>query len=256
MRDKRRSGQIIILTALTIAFIILSTIIYVYQISQNLHLEDQPLYLRGFIGNVKMASRILMMGSLANISNGGENGSLRYNLQRLRSFIESNYQRGRCILSFRLCEVSPYSSGLWIFWGTDGFGVSSAKADFSLNLADEREEIITKYSVNITTHILISATSEREESPGFYVIRVTIRVFNEGSPALCKNLTIYYTDYYGNWHEAGSLNSYSLKDYGNGTYSARFLIFESKRMLNRKVKVLCFDRREIRVIATTTCERI
>ena len=256
MRGKRRSGQIIILAALTIAFIILSTTIYVYQISQNLHPEDQPLHLRGFIGNVKIASRILMMGSLANISNGGENGSLRDNLQRLRSFIESNYQRGRCILSFRLCEVSPYSSGLWIFWGTDGFGVSSAKADFSLNLADEREEIITKYSVNITTHILISATSEREGSPGFYVIRVTIRVFNEGSPALCKNLTIYYTDYIGNWREAGSLNSYSLKDYGNGTYSARFLVFEPEGVLNRKVKVLCFDRREIRVIATTTCESI
>ena len=255
MRDKRRSGQIIILTALTIAFIILSTIIYVYQISQNLHLEDQPLYLRGFIGNVKMASRILMMGSLANISNGGENGSLRYNLQRLRSFIESNYHRGKCILSFRLCEVSPYSSGLWILWGTDGFGVSSAEADFLVNLADEREEITAEYSINITTHILISATSKRVRTPGFYVIRVTIQVFNEGSPALCKNLTIYYTDYYGNWREAGSLKFYALKDYGNGTYSARFLIFEPSGVLNRKVKVLCFDRREIRVIATTTCER-
>ena len=246
----------IILAALTIAFILLSTIIYVYQISQNLRPEDQPLHLRGFIWNVKFASRILVMGSLANISNGGDNGSLRYNLQRLRSFIESNYHRGKCIFSFKLCEVSLYSSGLRIFWGTDGFGVSSAKADFSLNLADEREEIITKYSINITTHILISATSRRVRIPGFYVIRVTIRVFNEGSPALCKNLTIYYTDYTGNWREAGSLNFYTLRDYGNGTYSARFLIFEPEGVLNRKVKVLCFDRREIRVIATTTCERI
>ena len=256
MRGKRRSGQIIILAALTIAFIILSTTIYVYQISQNLHPEDQPPHLRGFIRNVKIASRILMVGSLANISNGGDNGSLRYNLQRLRTFIEYNYQRGRCIFSFRLCEVSPYSSGLWIFWGTDGFGVSSAKADFSLNLTDEREEIITEYSINITTHILISATSKRVRLPGFYIIRVTIRVFNEGSPALCKNLTIYYTDYYGNWREAGSLKFYALRDYGNGTYSARFLIFEPSGVLNRKVMVLCFDRREIRVIATTTCERI
>ena len=256
MRGKRRSGQIIILAALTIAFTILSTTIYIYQISQNLHPEDRSLHLRGFIGNVKIASRTLMMGSLANISNGGENGSLRYNLQRLRSFIESNYHRGKCILSFRLCEFSPYSSGLWIFWGTDGFGVSSAKADFSLNLADEREEITTEYSINITTHILVSATSRRVRVPGFYVIRVTIRVFNEGSPALCKNLTIYYTDYYGSWREAGSLKFYALRDYGNGTYSARFLVFEPGGVLNRKVKVLCFDRREIRVIATTTCERI
>ena len=256
MKGKRRSGQIIILAALTIAFILLSTIIYVYQISQNLHPEDQPQHLRGFIWNVKIASRILMMGSLANISNGGENGSLRDNLQRLRSFIESNYHKGKCILSFRLCEVSPYSSGLWIFWGTDGFGVSSAEADFSLNLADEWEEITTEYSINITTHILISATSRRVWLPGFYIIRVTIRVFNEGSPALCKNLTIYYTDYTGNWREAGSLKFYTLKDYGNGTYSARFLIFEPGGVHNRKVKVLCFDRREIRVIATTTCERI
>ena len=249
---KNNSGQVLILAALAIAFIISSVMVYVYQTSRTLSVEH-PSILNGFARNVKLGSRNLMIGSLANISWGGSNQTLRNNLQRWESFVESHYYLGECAFSFELCEDYPYSSGLRIFWGTNGFGVSSAKADFSLNLTDENGDISTRYSVNVTTHIMISATSQWLW--GLHLINVTIQVFNEDSPALCKNLTVYYADKFGFWHEAGLLSSYVLEDYGNGTYVAKFIV-GSPRVENRAIRVECFDQREIYVKAITTAEDI
>jgi len=249
---KNRSGQVLLLAALAMAFIISSVMVYVYQTSRSLSVEH-PSKLNAFIRNVKLESRNLVVGSLANISWGGSNETLRNNLQRWESFVESNYYLGECSLIFELCEDSPYSSGLRISWGANGFGVSSAKIDFSLNLTDENGELTTRYSVNVTTHITVSAVSQW--NPPVYQITVVIHVFNEGSPALCKNLTVYYQDVFGNWYDATLLDSYVLEDYGNGSYVANFTV-GSTRVENRGIRVECFDKRDIYVEATTTCEDI
>jgi len=248
---KNNSGQVLLLAALAIAFIISSVMVYVYQTS--ISLGDRSSKLNSFIRNVKLSSRNLVIGSLANISWGGSNETLENNLQRWESFVESHYYLGECAFGFELCEDYPYSSGLRFFWGTNGFGVSSAKVDYSLNLTDENGELTSRYSVNVTTHIIISATSRWIS--GLHRINVTIQVFNEDSSALCKNLTVYYRDKWGSWHEAGLLSSYVLEDYGNGTYLARFVVGPS-RVEDREIRVECFDQREIYVEATTTAEDI
>jgi len=250
---KNNSGQVLLLAALAMAFIISSVMVYVYQTSQNIRWEERSSQLNSFIRNVKLASRNLVIGSLANISWGGSNETLGSNLQRWESFVESHYYLGECAFSFELSEDYPYSSGLRIFWGTNGFGVSSAKVDYSLNLTDENGETTTRYSVNVTTHITINAISQWLW--GQHLINVTIHVFNEDSPALCENLTVYYKDQSGNWHEAGLLDSYVLEDYGNGTYLARFTV-GPPRVYNREIRVECFDQREIYVKATTTCQDV
>jgi len=246
---KNSSGQILILAALAIAFIISSVMVYVYQTSRSLNWEH-PSMLYGFVRDVKLESRNLVVGSLANISWGGSNETLRNNLQRWESFVESHYYLGECAFSFDPYNNAPYSSGIRILWGTNGFGVSSAEVNFSLNLTDENGEVTARYSVNVTTHITVNATSKWP--PVLNQINVTINVFNEGVPALCKNLTVYYQDKLGNWHDAGLLDSYVLEDYGNGTYVAKFVI-EAPKLKNRGIRVECFDQREIYVKATTTC---
>jgi len=249
MLKKNTSGQVLILAALAMALIISSAIIYAYQIRAAIRGENHSM-LGYFVRNVKLESRNLVIGSLANISQGGSNETLRTNLQRWGSFLESHYYLGECSFSFELCEDAPYSSGLRIFWGANGFGVSSAKVDCSLSLTDENGEFNTGYSVNATSHIRVNATSQQLLSQ--YQINVTIRVFNEGSPALCRNLTVYYKDKSGAWHDAGLLDSYVLQDYGNGTYVARFTV-DPPRVANREIRVECFDQREIYVEAKTTC---
>ncbi|HIE19314.1 TPA: hypothetical protein EYP75_06270 [Candidatus Bathyarchaeota archaeon] len=250
---KDSSGQVLLLAALAMAFIISSVMVYVYQTSQDISWGERSSRLNSFIRNVKLASRNLVIGSLANISWGGSNETLENNLQRWESFVESHYYLGESAFSFELCEDYSYSSGLRIFWGTSGFGVSSAKVDYSLNLTDENGEVTARYSVNVTTHIMINATSQWIR--GFHYINVTIQVFNEDSPALCGNLAVYYKDNDGNWHYAGLLDSYVLEDYGNGTYFAKFIV-GPPRVFNREIRVECFDQREIYVEATTTCEDV
>lgn len=249
-----RSGQVLILAALAIAFIISSVMVYVYQTSRSLSME-RPLMLDSFVRNVKIGTRNLVIGSLANISTGGSNETLEDNLERWESFLEARYYLGECSFSFEPWEDDPYSSGIRIFWGTDGLGVSSAKADFSLNLTDENGEMSVRFSLNITSHILISAISRWTSPPGRHGINVTIHLLNEDSPALAENITIYYRDKFGAWHNAGLLDSYVLEDYGNGTYVARFTV-GVPRVENREIRVEVFDQREIYIEAVTRAEDV
>ena len=249
--SRNNSGQVLLIAALAIAFTISSLMLYVYETSQSVSSADRSLGLNGFIRNVKMGSRNLVVGSLTNISSGGENKTLRINLQRWRSFAESHYYAGKCSLSYELCEDSPYSSGLWMYWGTDGLGISSAEVDFLLSLSDNSGEVDVAYSINITTHIEISAVSKW--ILGSYLVNVTIHLFNEGSPALCRNITVYYKTFSGIWRDASTSDDYLLKDYGNGTYIARFTISGQPRVYNREIMVECFDRRDIFVKAVTRC---
>ena len=83
--SRNNSGQVLLIAALAIAFTISSLMLYVYETSQSIVSADRSLGLNGFIRNVKIGSRNLVVGSLANISSGGENKTLRINLQRWRS---------------------------------------------------------------------------------------------------------------------------------------------------------------------------
>jgi len=242
------SGQVLILSAMAIAFIIISTIVYVYTTSQPLPSADDSYEAAAFIRNVKLGSRNMMIGCLANISHGGSPSVLEANLERWRNFVEELYYLGGCDFNFTLCEDGPYSSGVWISWGTSGSGVTSAKSDFLMNLTDRNVEVTVDYSINITTSISVSAVSKWQS--GYQEINVTIHVENEGEPALAKNITVYYQTKFGDWRDAGLLEDYLLEDFGNGTYIGHFTVF-APRVDNSGIMVKCYDRREIYVQAST-----
>jgi len=98
------------------------------------------------------------------------------------------------------------------------------------------------YPENITSSLSISGTYTGNVTFG-YNVSMIIHVRNEGEPALAKNLTVFYQTLSG-WLEAGQLGSYSLNDYGNGTYSVSFTILES---WTSWVSVNVYDEREISV---------
>ena len=139
---------------------------------------------------------------------------------------------GKCHLSYELCEDSPYSSGLGVYWGRNSLDVSSAKINFSLSLSGNSGEAHAVYSVNITTHIEINAVSKW--IPRLHLVNVTIHLFNEGSPALCRNITVYYKTASGKWRDASTNDDYLLKDYGNGTYITQFTIHYKSRIYKEK----------------------
>ena len=244
---KDRSAQALVLTALLIALIILSTKVYVLEVNRVQTGEDL-LSPEAFTRNVRLGSRSLVIGVLVNASHGG-NQTLEPNIERWVSFAKERYYHGECSLSFNLEEEAPYSSGLWISWGEDGFGVSSAAVDFSLTLTGEGVEIDVVYSINVTTSLSVSAVSRWWA--GTHMINVTIHLYNEGEPALAKNITVYYETEDG-WMDASLLESYQLEDFGNGTYVASFSV-GPPRTFNRGIMVGCHDQRDIYVQANTTC---
>ncbi len=242
MRSLRsnRSGQVLIIAALAVALLISSTIVYTYQTSRVTNVS-QPFAVQDFVRNVKLGSRNLVIGCLVDITGGGTT-ILNTNLDRWIDFVKSQYYLGECVLDFELCDDEPYSYGLWQSWNEDGCGVSSAKADFTLNLSDSEIEVVVTFPVNVTSSVL--SYGAHYSNPAFWQdINMTINLYNEGEPALAEDLEVYYQHTSG-WRNAEQLSSYSLADYGNGTYRVFFTV---SRFWTHQLSIRTYDQRNIYV---------
>ncbi len=247
-QKRQKSGQVIIIAVLAMALILLSTQIYVFNV-------DTPTFspnsdsLSDYLAALKLGSRNVVAGSLANISNGGANSILAVNLDRWETLVNSQNQFGRSTLTYEKGETSPYSSGIWLSWGTQGNGVSSSTVNFSFSLSDYEVDADLSYAANVTTRLSIQGTYQ---TIGIIQKRVTvtINVYNEGSSVLATQITVFYREL-GTWMEPTDLNNYVLTDYGNGTYLASFDTYVP--MLTVDVSVHAVDGRGILAQADTTC---
>jgi len=173
---------------------------------------------------------------------GGGTETLGTNLDRWVDFVRSQYYLGECVLDFELCGDGPYSDGLWQSWTGNGFGVSSVKGDFTLNLSDSQSEVIVAFPVNITSSI--SSNGAYYSNPAFWQnVNMAINLFNEGEPALAEDIAVYYQHTSG-WRNAEQLSDYSLTDYGNGTYHISFTV---SRFWTHQLSIRVYDQRSIYV---------
>lgn len=251
MNKRGRSGQVLLVGILVIALLLLSTELYVYDLGKALDEGNQNSF-TDFILAVEAGSKHVVIGSLANVSEGGTSQTLGNNLERWSSFVGSRYQFGKCILTFTLRDVTPYSSGVWIFWGTDGLGVSGAYANFTLQVLDRGTDVKLKYAMNTTTTILIQGTYKRMQGNSKQV-NVTCNLLNEGKPALTENLTLYYKNL-DDWLTPAPQNNYTIIDYGNGTYFTSFVADISSSTV--EVSMHALDQRHIDIQANATCLEI
>jgi len=248
MGGRNRSGQALLLGVLLIALLLLSVELYVYEVGKAIG-EANPNSLSDSIFAVRLGSRHVLVGSLANISQGGANQNLEVNLESWSSFVGRQYQLGKYILNFTAKDTAPYSSGIWIFWGINGSGVSGASANFTFKLLDRGIEINQTYAINVITTLLIQG-SYRVIGGNTKQVNVTSNLLNEGVPVLAKNITLYYNNS-SNWIVPDSQNNYTFIDYGNGTYFTSFVADTSSE--NIEVSAHVFDQREVNVQANVTC---
>lgn len=248
MRLKRHSGQVLILAALTIATLIISTEIYLYRLSET-RVEAKYDLLCDYVLNIRLSSRHVVEASLANITWGGSTQALDYNLERWSSFLAGEYCFGSCILNATPREVSPYSSGVWIDWGSDGRGTSSACSSFNLRLTGREAEVNLTYVANVTTTLLVSGSYS--SFFGFWkTLEVRCDLLNEGAPALAENITLLYFNW-GEWRDPSARSDYTYRDYGNGTYLFSFSDVIPGDVVT--VSARCYDRRTIYVQAEAEC---
>jgi hypothetical protein len=247
MTRRGRSGQILAVSALVIALIMISTATYIYDLSGNVG-DSEAYLLNDYVRSIMLGSKHTVTSALANITNGGGNETLTANLDAWSTAVGRQYTFGTLALNYTLRSTPPYTSGLYVNWGTDGKGISEAYADFVLNVNGRELKMQYPFYVNISTRLQIEGFL-MQISPLTEQVTVVCRLFNEGQPVLAQNVTVFYKDS-GVWLVPSVADSYSLLDYGNGTYRATFTLATSATSLDVSAQV--FDLRGIFVRANAT----
>jgi len=243
MRSRPGRGQVLVLAALTISLAILSTQAYVYQLSRT-EASAGWSALSDYVLSIEQGSRHVVVASLINVSRGGASSNLGDNLDRWESFVSGDYSYGRCDLNATAISQAPYSDGVWLDWGTEGKGVSSACADFTLNLSGRGADVDWSFTENMTTTVLISGSWVIVET-NLKKVTMVVNLLNEGEPALAGTITIAYHN--GSWRDPTQLESYSWQDFGNGTY--RYSFTDTLPGAQVQVRAQAYDRRDIFVQA-------
>jgi hypothetical protein len=250
MRQKGKSGQILLIAAFIMASLLLSAQLYILDVRRSTG-EVKMNSLDGFVLNVKQGSTHVVVGSLANISNGGSEDILDLNLREWASFLGTQYLHGKSVLKYTLQESLPYSSGIWLSWGASGIGISSAYVNFTHEVSGFREEIQQSYFTNITTSLVISSTNHMLNETAREVT-IAIDVYNEAAPALAQQVTVYY-GVSNDWALPDESNEFSLHSYGNGTYTASFV---AVLPTVDEVSTHVIDQRGIFVLANVTSTEV
>ena len=127
---RNNSGQVIIITALLVASLLLSTAICVFETEKAVPTVDTgennvfPAY--------QQSTRNTLTSALANITNGGDSAVLTGDLNILNAAITNDSYQAMLQMNYTPLNAAPYQNGVWISWGADGQGVSSAFVSFVL----------------------------------------------------------------------------------------------------------------------------
>src|SRR5208283_4708 len=120
------SGQVIIITALLVATLLLSTAIYVFETEKELPTVDTGK--ENVFTAYQQSIRNTLISALANVTvtNDGYPGVLTADLNELNWAITNDSYQAILQMNYTPLNVGPYLNGIWKSWGADGVGVSSA----------------------------------------------------------------------------------------------------------------------------------
>ncbi len=240
------SGQVLVITSLLVALLMLSTAIFVIETEKNqpkigtAQNNVFPLY--------QQAIKNTLVSALANVTGGGDTGILRADIDEVNAAICSNSYQAMLKIDYSLLNTAPYANGLWISGGPDGHGVSSVYATFAFNSSSFSTVTNMEYSVNVTSQVDLSGTYLQLNDTSKQA-NLTVSLYNEGRAALAQNFTFRYQ----NETEWIAIDSPSITDFGNGTYAVSFIAQSDQSSNQLLVSVVCQDQRGIFVGANATC---
>jgi len=239
------SGQVIIITALLVASLLLSTAIYVFETEKDVPTAGAEV---NVLPAYQQSTLSTLISALANVTNGGDSSVLTADLNELNAAITNDSYQAMLQMTYTPLDVAPYQNGLWISWGEDGQGVSSAYVNFVFDSSSSSASSNLEYYVNVTTSADLSGNYQTNSNST--QVNLTVSVLNEGAPALAENFTFYFENAAGGWVQ---VTSPSITDFGNGTYSASFTIGTDQFSDPLLVSMVCQDQRGISVGANVTC---
>ena len=243
---RNSSGQMIIITALLVASLLLSTAIYVFETEKEVPTAGASE--ESVLPAYQQSTLNTLISALASVTNGGDPSVLTADLNELNAAITNDSYQAILQMNYTLLNVAPYQNGLWISWGADGLGVSSAYVNFVFDSSSSSTSSNLEYDINVTTAANLSGTYQLNGN--ITQVNLTVNMLNEGTPALAQNFTFYFENAAGGWIQ---VNSPSITDFGNGTYSVSFTMATDQSSDPLLVSMLCQDQRGIFVGANATC---
>ncbi len=252
--SRGNSGQVLIIVALIVTMLLLSTALYVAETERDVAVyeaEVDPAF-----SAYKLGVMHTIMSALSNISNGGPPGILVANLNHLKAVVDNHSFNAILKMEFTTLNTAPYHDGVWVEWGSSGKGISSAYAAFVLNSSGTSATYYLEHVVNVTSEIEVSGEYTMLNET-LKQVTVTCNILNEGEPALAQNFTVYY-------EQDGSLSpeewvqvaAPSIVDYGNGTCAMSFTAETTNPDDPVLVSVHCRDLRGIFIRANVTCTQV
>jgi len=243
---RSNSGQVIVITALMVALVLLSTAIFIIETEKDV--PTDAIDTTSILSTYQEAARNTLISALANVTNGGSSGALTTDLNELKSAIASNSYQSILQTNFTASTDAPYRNGICISWGSNGQGISSACILVEIASTGTTSASTSEYVVNVTSEMNLSGNSLQLDNST--QVNLTVKIQNEGSPALAQNLSFYYENAAETWTK---VNSPILNDFGSGTYAVSFTSETDQLFFPLHVSAVCQDQRGIVVAANATC---
>ena len=174
--------------------------------------------------------------------------SLAAYMVRWESFVGGDYAYGLCYLNSTPASQSPYSDGIWMDWGADGKGITSACVGYTLNITGRGAEADLSFAVNTTTLLLISG-SYQDMGGDSKAVTASIQLTTDGTPALYGDVAPE-ADTSDGWTDMTALGDYAEEDHGNGAYTYTFTADIPGSGVS--VRFMVHDRRGVYVMAEVT----
>ncbi len=236
----------IVITALLVAVILLSTVIFVIETGKTVPTTRSgeenvfPAY--------EQSVRSTLISALSNVTNGGSAKVVNANFDELNLVLTSQSYDAIFEMDYTPLNLAPYQNGLWISWGADGKGVSSGYVNYFFNSSGLSIASSLENAINITSEAAFRGTY-LQLNDTFKQAGLTITLQNEGKPALAQNFQFYFQNT-TNWIR---VYSPSITNFRNGTYAVLFNAETGIQTGPFIVSMYCQDQRGITVGANATC---
>lgn len=244
---RNRSGQVIVVTALMVAMVLLSTAIYVIETEKNVPVAASDA--NSDLSAYQQAARNTLISALANVTGGGNPNVLAVDLGKLESAIDSDSYQSILQMTFAPSSGAPYQNGFYVSWGTGGRGISSVCVTLDINSAASDSVSNFECTIKVTSQLDLAGTSSQLDD-NTTQITLTLSLTDDGSPALAQTLSCYVENTNGTWI---NLTAPTTRDYGNGTYIVSSTEPTDQLIFPLQVSAVCLDQRGITTMANATC---
>ena len=246
---RNNSGQVLIITSLLVALLLLSTIIFVMETEKEVPTiktgENDPFM------NYQQTEKNTLISALSNITDGGNANILKSDLDALNAAITSGSYLSMLQMNYTPLNATPYQNGIMILWNNSQ-GISSASVSFSINSSGLSSTSSVQSTTNVTSEINVTGNNTRIDD-SLREVNLTLNLLNENKPALAQNFTFGFENKNSSWVNVDSPN---ITDLHNGTYTVTFNIETAQTNNPIYVQTFCQDLRGIVIGANVTCGNV